>query len=262
MRDYAKVSSAFWTGKTGRAIRGDLDAQIVAMYLITSPHATMIGVFRCPIVYIAHETGCPLEGALKGLRRLESLGFCTYDSESELVWVHEMARCQIGDALKPADKRIQGVQKYYECIPDGPIKTGFFAKYALPFKLVEDRPPVIKTESPSEAPSKPLRSQEQEQEQEQEIKPPLPPKGGTLVESSTLVLDGLSEQTAQEFLAHRKRKRAPLTPRAWSGIKGEAVKAGWSLEDAIVKTMARGWQSFDATFVAREPAPGRAGVAL
>jgi hypothetical protein len=75
---------------------------------------------------------------------------------------------------------------------------------------------------------------------------------------SKLVADGLTEQTATEFLSHRKQKRAALTPRAWDGIKAEAVKAGWPLEAAILKTLARGWQSFDAEFVAKEPKPGGA----
>lgn len=75
------------------------------------------------------------------------------------------------------------------------------------------------------------------------------------LEPAALMADGLTEQTAVEWLAHRKRKRAPLTQRAWDGIKREAGKAGWQLEDAICKALERGWQSFDAAFVAKEPRP-------
>lgn len=64
-----------------------------------------------------------------------------------------------------------------------------------------------------------------------------------------LVADGLSEATAVEWIAHRARKRAVLTVLAWSGIKAEAIKAGWPLEKAILKAITRGWQSFDAEFV-------------
>ena len=48
MRDYGKVSPGFWIGETGKALRGDMEAQIVALYLMTSPHATMTGVYHCP----------------------------------------------------------------------------------------------------------------------------------------------------------------------------------------------------------------------
>lgn len=158
MRDFSKVSAAFWTGKTGRAIRGDAQTQIVALYLLTSPHANMIGVFQCPILYIAHETGSPLEGASKGLRRLEQLGFCTFDEATETVWVHEMARFQIGDALAPKDKQVFGVQKKYAALADGPIKTGFFAKYGAAYHLTEEPPKTPENKGSKQAPSEPLAS--------------------------------------------------------------------------------------------------------
>ena len=37
VRDYGKVSPQFWVGKTGKRLRGDMEAQIVALYLMTSP---------------------------------------------------------------------------------------------------------------------------------------------------------------------------------------------------------------------------------
>ena len=54
MRDYGKVNGQFWTGKTGKALRVDAQAQIVAMYLVTSPDVTytrqqLVGVAELPI---------------------------------------------------------------------------------------------------------------------------------------------------------------------------------------------------------------------
>lgn len=161
MRDYSKVSGQFWTGRTGRSIRGDMQTQIVALYLMTSPHANMIGVFHCPLIYIAHETGSPLEGALKGLQRLIEGGFCTYDDESETVWVHEMAKYQIGAELKATDNRVKDIQKQFEILPQSLIKQGFQEKYGAAYHFLND----AECASPSEAPCKPLRSQKQEQEQ-------------------------------------------------------------------------------------------------
>lgn len=76
--------------------------------------------------------------------------------------------------------------------------------------------------------------------------------------SSDLVAEGVDEETAVEFLALRTKKRAPLTPKAWEGIKDEAGKAGWSLQDAIAKCLARGWQGFEAAWVKSEFQPARA----
>src|SRR5690554_5583043 len=119
MRDYAKVSPHFWIGSTGRELRGEsLEVRVVAMYLITSPHATMTGLYSLPLPMLAFETGIPFEGASKALRRLCEVGFCSWDDDVLMVWVHEMARHQIGDELKPADKRCAGVRREYETLPE------------------------------------------------------------------------------------------------------------------------------------------------
>ena len=81
------------------------------MYLMTSPHANMLGLYYMPLLYVAHETGLGFEGASKGLQRACEAGFCSYDEATETVWVHEMARFQVAESLKPADNRCKNVQK-------------------------------------------------------------------------------------------------------------------------------------------------------
>lgn len=83
---------------------------------------------------------------------------------------------------------------------------------------------------------------------ETEKSAPLAPRVASL-SVSDLVEDGLTEQTAVEFLALRKRKRAPLTPRAWDGIKAEVLKARIPVEQAICYALTRGWQSFQADWL-------------
>ena len=165
MRDYSKVGPKFWIGATGKRLRAaGMEAQIVAMYLLTSPHANMLGLYYCPTMFIAHETGLGLEGASKGLQSAIEAGFCEYDEASEVVWVIEMASYQIGEALKPNDLRVKGVQNEYGSLPENPYLARFYEKYSAAFCMSVCRG----KESPYEAPSKPLRSQEQEQEKEQE----------------------------------------------------------------------------------------------
>ncbi|MBP6421575.1 MAG: hypothetical protein KA271_01650 [Propionivibrio sp.] len=109
MRDYSKVSPQIWIGPTGKAIRKlGVDAQLVALYLLTSPHANMIGMYHLPVAYLSADTGIPIEGASKGLLSLISTGFCGYDEEAEIVWVYEMARFQVGDQLKAKDLQSKG----------------------------------------------------------------------------------------------------------------------------------------------------------
>ena len=98
MREYAKVAPQFWTGTTGKRLRGmGRDVQVVALYLVTCPSANMLGLYYLPLPTLCHEIGMKPEGALKALRRVSEGGFATYDTASEHVWVKEMARFQIGE---------------------------------------------------------------------------------------------------------------------------------------------------------------------
>lgn len=165
MRDYAKIAPQFWIGATGKAIRKHgAEAQVVALYLLSSPHANMIGLYHLPLAYISADTGIPLEGASKALRCLNEALFCGYDEAAEVVWVYEMAKYQISAFLKPEDKQCAGVQNAYDAVPQNRFLAGFHDKYETAFHMKRRR----EQASPLEAPSKPLRSQEQEQEQEQE----------------------------------------------------------------------------------------------
>ncbi len=173
MRNHSIIAPTFWTGVTGKVLRGDPELQVVAMYLITSPHATMIGVFTCPVLYIAHETGLPHESVERALARLEALKFCLVDRDRDLIWVREMARFQVGEALSPGDKRVKNVGSLFAKIALGAIREGFFERYSTDFHLLSQGPPKghpTKREAPSKGhpeSEKPLRSQEQDQEQEQ-----------------------------------------------------------------------------------------------
>lgn len=194
MRKYSSITPKFWIGKTGRKLRCDISAKLVAAYLLSCPNNDMTGVFYCPLCQISAETGLPLEapsvplpspfqGPLKGIREaLETLqreDFAIYDYESEYVFVKKMALFQIAPELKPTDKRVTGIRTAIESMPDN-FKYLFIKEYNKCFNLGFKNIPSpeiqefgVQTQegddlpsSPIEAPSKALRSQEQEQEQE------------------------------------------------------------------------------------------------
>jgi len=62
----------------------------------------------------------------------------------------------------------------------------------------------------------------------------------------------VSKKTWDDFLTHRKNKKAPLTETALIGIKNEVKKTSISLEDALVMCQARGWQSFKSDWINKE----------
>ena len=96
-------------------------AMLVGLYLLSNPHANMLGLYYLPKLFIAHETGLGLEGASKGLRRAIEAAFCAYDDSSETVFVYEMARYQIADQLEPTDKQCAGIQREYDGLPNNPF---------------------------------------------------------------------------------------------------------------------------------------------
>lgn len=154
-RQYGRVATTFWTGETGRAIKArGIEASFVALYLTTSPHSNMLGLYYISPLYIAEETGLGIEGASKGLRGCIEAGFCAYDEPSGFVWVYEMAKFQIADALTMTDKRCLGVQRFYDSLPPNPYLAEFYERYREPFKMRSKRGSVPSDTSPSQGASK------------------------------------------------------------------------------------------------------------
>lgn len=125
---YRSVNPSFWTGRTGKALKGNPEAQVLALYLITNQHTNMQGVYHLPLAYICADTGLSHEGALKGLASLFEGGFCEYFHDEEVVFVFKMLSFQTGN-LKSTDNRAVSVRKFYEELEEGQIKQRFAEHY-------------------------------------------------------------------------------------------------------------------------------------
>lgn len=66
--------------------------------------------------------------------------------------------------------------------------------------------------------------------------------------------EGVSKSTWADWLQLRKAKRAPVTQTAIDQIEREAVKAGWTLEQALAESTARGWTGFKADWLQQHAA--------
>jgi hypothetical protein len=261
MRDYSKVSGAFWTGSTGKALRGDAEAQLVCLYLMTSPHANLIGVYHCPVLYIAHETGLSIEGASKGLRRAIEGGFCTYDEASEVVFVHAFARYQLleglAEALKPGDKRVVAVLKAVSQIAEPSIRAAFVAHYASVIPGLE----AAKTKGHRrgfEGPPMPEAGTEAGTEAED---PPNPPAGGKADDESPKAkgLASITDDVVAAFNASRLVKAnggllAGVNPAVGRELRqrqvSRAVKLAREIAEEMGTALDREWWGgyFDACF--------------
>ena len=65
----------------------------------------------------------------------------------------------------------------------------------------------------------------------------------------------VSVEVWEDFLVHRKSKKALLTETAMKGIITQAEKAGWTLEEALSECCIRNWQSFNAAWVEKKEKP-------
>lgn len=59
----------------------------------------------------------------------------------------------------------------------------------------------------------------------------------------------VSQECWEDFIAHRKVKRAIVTPRVINTIRTEAHQAGWTLEQALDHMVLMGWRGFKADWV-------------
>jgi hypothetical protein len=171
MRDFGTVATRFWTGGTGKRLRGDLECQILAVYLMSSPHSSMTGLYHLPMSYISEDTGIPFEGASKALLRLSKEGFCIYDEETDVIFVVNMAKHQIGDSLSEGDKRRKWLKKELQKLPATALLLNFYEKYGKAYLLDQEHglPNNMKPlRSPLPAPWKPLRSQDMDMDREQD----------------------------------------------------------------------------------------------
>lgn len=222
MRDYATVAPQFWLGKTGRELRRQgAEAQVVSFYLMTSPHANMLGLYYLPVLYIAHETGLGLEGALKGLKSAIKAGFCSYDEDTEMVWVHEMAAYQVGKALKPGDNRCAGVRNEYASLPENPFLSSFYERYKNDFHLNCKREP----RQNSEGASKGVGSQDQEQDQEQDQDKHISGHGCATPPDGDSSDDAPPAKSKSSYTAEFEQAWSEYPKRAGGNSKADAFKA-------------------------------------
>ena len=67
-----------------------------------------------------------------------------------------------------------------------------------------------------------------------------------------LIASGVTEQTAADWLALRKVKKAPVSKTALDAIKREAEKADMELDSTLALCCTRGWQGFKAEWVTQQ----------
>lgn len=90
MRDYGRIHTAIWGSQDFVSFSDD--ARLLALYLLTSPHTTMIGAFRLPDGYVCADIGWSIERVSKGFDELFRKGFCNRCETTNWMWVVKFLR--------------------------------------------------------------------------------------------------------------------------------------------------------------------------
>lgn len=90
MREYGKLYSGFWTSSDTQSMSDD--GKLLAAYLLTCHHSTIIGCFRLPDGYVSDDLGWSLERVAEGFVELFDKGFATRDNSSKWVVIHKYVK--------------------------------------------------------------------------------------------------------------------------------------------------------------------------
>jgi hypothetical protein len=116
MREYGKVYSSFWQSPEVRAMTED--ARTLALYLLTTPHGSLIGAFRMPDAYAAEDLQWGSERVAEGFRNLSESLFLSRDDATKWLILPKFLKWNQFDNPNVA----KAAHRAFELVPDGLIK--------------------------------------------------------------------------------------------------------------------------------------------
>ncbi len=152
MRTQVTFVPTFWTRGSGKKLRGKPNAQVLALYLMSSPHSTMIGLYYESLISILHETGLTEAQFREALPLVSEIA--QYDEEEGLVYLPEGAAHQIGERMSPSDKKRGSVLSQLEVYGGHRFVRMWVERYYEPYHLSKEG--ITRTVAcPFDAPSMP-----------------------------------------------------------------------------------------------------------
>jgi len=237
MREYGQIQCSFWTDPE---IQGLSDqGRVLACYLLTGPHSNGLGCYRIPDGYIQADFGWTQERVSKGFAELFQIGFCERCETTQFVLIPKFLRWNPTANPKVAAAR----EKEFNAVPK---KATFYQR------LIEE------INQYGRHLSEPFANRIETLSKQEPTRPnPEPdPKGKGSGAGAPVPLrknevsrpDDIDEQTWSDFLAHRRQKKAKLTPTAWKAIRKQldiGAAKGHDPNDMLSVAMAAGWQGFE-----------------
>lgn len=114
---YYRISPRIWAHALQH--QWSADTQILALYLLTSPHRNIAGLYRLPKAYLVEDLGWTMERLTQPLAELLGEGFVEYDEDARVILIVKSLEY---DA--PANEnQVTGVIKQLSELPATPLLT-------------------------------------------------------------------------------------------------------------------------------------------
>jgi hypothetical protein len=138
-REYGKVSAGLWTGERVPAFAGlSGTGKLVALYLVSSPHANMLGLYRLPLAYLAADTGLTRAESEDALKELTEAELVSYSVEQQFVWVRYFIPTQVltdATGLNANDKQSIHAQRVFDSLAGVPFRNDLLEAYGPSLNL-------------------------------------------------------------------------------------------------------------------------------
>lgn len=151
------ISSDIWLDPVFKGL--SQNARAVLLFAMTSPYGNSCQLYRVGPDAIALACRIPEDAARDALAELCDVGALAYDFTHELVWLETQMRAELGDALKPGDKRIPYLKRLVGELPDCEIRAAMIGRYSVAYHLDTKAPSKAPSEAPYEGDPNPLASQ-------------------------------------------------------------------------------------------------------
>ena len=116
---FAQVSPKFWTDPV--VSQWNDAQQKLALYLLTSPHRNLQGLYRLSIRYAAEDLGWTEAKTKLALERLIEDGFAEYDPDAKVVFLPRT----LAYYMPKSEAQVKGAMAALATVPATPLKQRF-----------------------------------------------------------------------------------------------------------------------------------------
>ncbi|USE35898.1 hypothetical protein [Endozoicomonas sp. SCSIO W0465] len=116
MREFGKVSARFWVDSEMETLSDD--GKLLALYLLTTHHGNLLGIFRMPMGYIATDLKWDMEKTIQTFDELETKRFAKRSSNGDLIVINNYTKHNRTENNRQLDARLRLVLTLPENLDD------------------------------------------------------------------------------------------------------------------------------------------------